>query len=73
LAPPHVQAWNILVPSSPAALMRVITSLVSGCYQRDLRLPAFCTQLPDHRHFAIKSDILIFLRRKPRFLFASTD
>ena len=50
-----------------------ITSLVSGCYRRDLRLPAFCTQLPDHRHFVTKSNILIFLSRKPRFPFASSD
>jgi len=47
--------------------MRAITNLVSGCYRRDLRLPAFCTLLPDRHHFMTKPDILIFLSRKRRF------
>jgi sarcosine oxidase gamma subunit len=37
-----------------------IITLVSGCYRRDLRLPAFCTQLPDRHHFATKSNFSIF-------------
>jgi len=51
----------------------MMVNLVSGCYQPDLRQPAFCTPSPDHRHFVTKSDSLLFLSRKPRFPFASSD
>jgi len=45
---------------------------VSGCFRRGHQLPAFCTRLPQRRHFIPRSET-VFFASKASFPFASSD